>query len=668
MKEDKRLREDIERNREYYQLLVDSVKDYAIFMLDPNGYVISWNTGAELIKGYKAEEIINKHFSCFYTPEDVREGIPEYALKIAKLEGKFEGEGWRVRKDGSRFWANVVITPLYDEDKHLRGFAEVIRDMTERKLMEDRINRLNLVLNSILKVNQLTIREKDRRSLIQGACNNFVKNNGYHSAWIALIDDTHTAIMTAQAKLDKDFIKLDRKMKRGELPYCAKKALKQSDIVVIKDPSTCKCPVSKRYPSGTGVMTLRLEYDGRIYGVVNVTVPVNFITDKEEHDLFKEIAEDIGFALHDIEVEEKRKKAIEELQESEERYRAIFDRSIYCVFVYDFESKFIDANKAALDLFGYGKEEISSVTFSSLLEGDDLLRATKITEEIRKNGFQKKPSVFRVKKKDGNYVWLETEGSLIYKEGKPYAVQGIGKDITRDRALKEQREKARKEAEFYADLLAHDLGNINQVTLGYLYLLENAKDEKTRKKNINNILRSITKSSQLTESIKILKIIKSTETGKFNIKKSIKRSAEKIKDYFDRDIEINIDAEGEFYVIANEFLDRVFFNVLENSVEHTFYDPVIIDIRIEEKNGFCNVHIRDYGLGISSEKRKDILRNLETLSKRTGMGLYLAKKILERFGGNFDIKTMEKGVEIIVSLPTIDKNSGTHAQFMEDNS
>ncbi len=126
-----------ELNEETYRLLVESVKDYAIIMVDPKGYVCSWNEGARRIKGYTSAEIIGKHLSVFYTPEDIRSGKTEKELAAAAKEGRFEDEGWRVRKDGSKFWANVVITALYNEDGNLRGFTKVTRDMTERKQAEE---------------------------------------------------------------------------------------------------------------------------------------------------------------------------------------------------------------------------------------------------------------------------------------------------------------------------------------------------------------------------------------------------------------------------------------------------------------------------------------------------------------------------------------------------
>jgi len=129
----------LQDSEEQHRLLVSGVKDYAIFMLDPNGNVTSWNEGAERIKGYKADEIIGKNFSVFYTPEDLARDKPAGELIQAAAEGKFEEEGWRLRKDGSPFWANVLITPVRNESGELRGFSKVTRDVTERKNIEERL-------------------------------------------------------------------------------------------------------------------------------------------------------------------------------------------------------------------------------------------------------------------------------------------------------------------------------------------------------------------------------------------------------------------------------------------------------------------------------------------------------------------------------------------------
>jgi len=159
-KEDPPLSENLKAGidvEQYLRLLIDAVKDYAIFMLDPQGKITSWNQGAERVKGYRAAEIIGKHFSCFYPEEDVRSGKPQRELEIAAREGSFEQEGWRVRKDGSRFWADVVITALRDHRGALVGFAKITRDATERMRAEEARRELSVKL--------LRLQDEERRKI-----------------------------------------------------------------------------------------------------------------------------------------------------------------------------------------------------------------------------------------------------------------------------------------------------------------------------------------------------------------------------------------------------------------------------------------------------------------------------------------------------------------------
>jgi PAS domain S-box-containing protein len=137
-----RLREGVKAERwirERFRLLVEGVKDYAIFMLDAQGHVVSWNPGVELIKGYRANEIIGRDFSVFYTPKDIESGKPQRVLEIAAAEGRYEESGWQARKDGSRFWASGVIAAIHDDRERLRGFTVITRDITDRKVIEEKV-------------------------------------------------------------------------------------------------------------------------------------------------------------------------------------------------------------------------------------------------------------------------------------------------------------------------------------------------------------------------------------------------------------------------------------------------------------------------------------------------------------------------------------------------
>jgi PAS domain S-box-containing protein len=148
-------------SEEMFRMLLDGIKDYAVYMLDPEGCVASWNSGAARMKGYPAEEIIGQNFSCFYIENDRDRNLPRESLWEALCTGRFEGEGWRVRKDGSRFWADAVITPLYEAKGGLRGYSKVVRDITERKRLDDELHKQAALLD--LAHDAIIVRDPESR-------------------------------------------------------------------------------------------------------------------------------------------------------------------------------------------------------------------------------------------------------------------------------------------------------------------------------------------------------------------------------------------------------------------------------------------------------------------------------------------------------------------------
>jgi formate hydrogenlyase transcriptional activator len=174
-----KVQEALRLSEERFRLIVEEVKDYAIFLLDPEGRVQSWNEGAEKITGYSAREIIGRHYSCFFQTEEVKRGKPEEELRLAATDGRWEQEGWRVRKDGSRLWANVVVTALRDPDGRLLGFTKIVRDVTERKRAHDAF---------LLEITNALVSHLDIPKLLSAISSCLLQVKEYDFATLALYD------------------------------------------------------------------------------------------------------------------------------------------------------------------------------------------------------------------------------------------------------------------------------------------------------------------------------------------------------------------------------------------------------------------------------------------------------------------------------------------------
>lgn len=165
----KKAEDELRKSEERFRILVDGVKDYAIYMIDKFGYIVSWNAGAERIKGYNASEIMGRHFSCFYPQGEIEKGTPQKELELALLVGRHEEEGWRVRKDGTRFWANLTLTALMDSKGELQGFAKITKDITEQKQKEMEIRMLNETLEKRVAERTADLEQMNKKLLALNA-------------------------------------------------------------------------------------------------------------------------------------------------------------------------------------------------------------------------------------------------------------------------------------------------------------------------------------------------------------------------------------------------------------------------------------------------------------------------------------------------------------------
>ncbi|MBD5656194.1 MAG: PAS domain S-box protein, partial [Candidatus Eremiobacteraeota bacterium] len=383
----------IDRNDDLLRLLVAGVQEYAILLLDHEGNVATWNSGAQRIKGYRAGEIIGKHFSVFYPAEDIAAGKPERELATAIVEGRMEDEGWRVRKDGSRFWANVIITALRDRDGVLRGFGKITRDLTERRSAD------------------LTLRESEERFRLMV--------EGVQDYAILMLDaGGNVATWNSGAQRFKGYHADEIIGKHFSIFYPAE------DIAAGKPEQLLATAITEGRVQDEG---WRVRQDGTQFWA-NVVITALRDVDGVLHG-FGKITRDLT----------ERRSAELELRASEERFRLMVDGvSDYAILMLDAAGNIATWNSGAQRFKGYRADEIIGKHFSIFYPAEDVaadkpgqLLATAIAEgRVQDEGW-------RVRQ-DGTRFW----GNVVITalRDRDGALRGFGK-ITRDRSYEQHLEE-----------------------------------------------------------------------------------------------------------------------------------------------------------------------------------------------------------------------------------
>jgi PAS domain S-box-containing protein len=372
--ERKQAEESIRRSEERLRHMVESVKDYAIFMLDPTGHVASWNSGAERIKLYRADEIIGQHFSKFYPQEALNRGWPEHELKVAVAEGRFEDEGWRVRKDGTQFWANVVITALKDDQGELIGFTKITRDLTVRKLAEE--NELRLIEETTAR----RVAESNAR----------------------LIQDEREKLHVTLASIGDAVISTDAEGRVEYLNPVAEKlvgwttsdaaGLNLSDVFRIVNEDT-RVPVENP--------AYRAMREGRIVGLANHTILIS--KDGSEtpiDDSAAPIRDTAGKVIGSVLVFRDMgdlKKNQKALAQSEGRFRGLMEQAPFSIQVLSTDGRTVQVNRAWEELWGLKLEQVAEY---NVLE-DPQLEAKGVAPYLRQ-AFAGKPTAIPAIQYDPN--------------------------------------------------------------------------------------------------------------------------------------------------------------------------------------------------------------------------------------------------------------------------
>ena len=434
-----RLEESLQKEREDLKLIIDS-SPIIVFYKDQKGKIVRVNKAfAEALK-MAEKDFVGKTVFDLYSPEiaqgmtDDDQEVLESGLSKLNIIEQYESAS------GKR-WVQTDKIPICDKNGVPIGLIGFAQDITERKKADDRIVHLNALLRAIRNINQLITHEKNPKRLIQKICDNLVETRGYLSAWIALLDDSGTFLMSAQAGIGKDFRSMVEQLKKGNLPPCGQKALKQSSIMVINKPNVAcsDCPLRQIHFNNKRI-TSEFKCHGKIYGLLNVSVPSELTIDSEEKRLFKEITDDIAFALHDIEVEKERKQTEEKLQKSQ----SILDMAESVAHIgswrWDFATNKVTWSKEMFHLFSIDEAEFNGDVehvVSMRVHPEDL-PAVQQANVAALQDHKPTPLEYRILLPDGKERIVWAEGRMVSDESElVVAFVGYVQDITGRKVIEE---------------------------------------------------------------------------------------------------------------------------------------------------------------------------------------------------------------------------------------
>ncbi len=433
--ERRRIEEALRESEDRFRLLLEGVKDYAIMMLDPQGKVVSWNPGVERIIGYGREEIIGQHFSCFYLPQDVAQGAMANVLEVASGDGRVETEGWRVRKDGSQYWAHEVITALRDKDGRLRGFAKVTRDITERRRVEQALQKAKDELEARVAERMAELSEANEQLRLELAERKRAEQALRESEerYRKLVETSPDAI--ALTDLSSNIVMVNQQAVElfgyeGAHELIGRNAF---DLIAPDDQLRAVGNAVRILESG-GIRNIEytlLQRDGTPFPADLSTSLVVDADDKPQALL--SVVRDIS----------ERKRAEEALRESEARFRAVFEKAAIGLALRDMQGRAVETNPALQRFLGYSAAELRGRSFLDYTHADDLQVNRELFDELLEGRHERYELEKRYVRKDGRVVWgMATATLLRSARGEPKYVIGMVEDITERKRVEQELQEA----------------------------------------------------------------------------------------------------------------------------------------------------------------------------------------------------------------------------------
>jgi PAS domain S-box-containing protein len=539
---------------------------------------------------------------------------------------------------------------------------------TESATADAQIKRLNRVLRAIRNINHLLITEKDRNRLLRGICKNLIETRGYYNAWIAVLDNDRKLISAENSGLDEQFQKIVRSMKQGQLTNCAHQALEQPRVVLTADPfSTCMdCPLSGQY-SDRGAMTVRLAQDGKIYGILSVSIPKKLVPDDEERHLLEDLAADIAYGLHALELEEDQKRKEKSLREGEKRFRDLVENSLGGISITQ-NNQVVYQNREMEKLFGL-LPRASALSGLDIIHPDDAEKVKKFLQKISSKHIRPSDIDFRFygsgHKGDRHRMkWVYCRARIIeYKGAEAVLVNMM--DMT---PIKEMEQIIRIQDKMsslgrVAAGIAHEIRNPLSGINIYLNTLEKVYDKQNQSEKTQQIINQIKSASRKIESV-IKRVMDFSRPGE------PKYSRININQPIDEAIELSAVSLRKSSIVLEKSLaenlphchadphliEEMVLNLITNAAEATkmVEGERKIGVSTQFKTNRITVCISDSGPGIHQDIREKILDPFFTTKHEgTGIGLSIVQRIVTDHGGMLNIAGSQwGGAEFQIEIPT----------------
>jgi PAS domain S-box-containing protein len=486
----------------------------------------------------------------------------------------------------------------------IQSAANILANAINHKLSNEKIEHLNLVLQAIRYVNQLIIQEKDRSRLLKSTCKKLTMTQGYDSCWIALLDDRKKLILSAQAGLGKDFEPLKKQLKRGKLNECCRKALKKPGVIITKDSvSECSdCPLIGKEIENRA-LSIRLEHAGHIYGVMSISLPLFLLESKEEHDLFQEVSSDIAFALHNIEIESKQKKAEQALKESEKRLELALKGAELGTWDWNVKTGEVKFNQRWAEILEYSLDEIEPHvrSWEKLVHPDDMPEVDKKLNAHLEGKTNFYETVHRMRTKSGKWKWILDKGKVFERDrdGKPLRAVGTHLDISQRKNSEEKVRASLKEKEVMLQEIHHRVKNNLQIIISLLRLQARFIKDKEAKELFKDSQRRIRSMAIIHE-----KLYRSEDFAQVNFAWYIQSFSTHLFQTYMVDstkIKLNMDVDDIQIDINKAIPCGILLNELvSNSIKHAFPSgrKGQIKIRLKQtKAGRVSLEVKDNGVG-----------------------------------------------------------------------